>query len=196
MVSHTDVSFKRITLYKGKLATGWLYSKSVLEDAVSCCDVIFCEFDVEKYVPKILNNISLDSGNRITNSVPLGHLERADFPYTPQRFIEQVIAFEYLFEKLEPQKAKDRAFPLKEELKCMFDIFADVVSNGKISSGDISERIKEVRRNITHGYSYYYDFKDDSMLQYMIIQLDRLIKAMSMKLIGFSHKEISDFVRF
>lgn len=196
MVSHADVFFKRITLYKGKMATGCLYSKSVLEDAVSGCDVLFCEFDVEKYVPKILNNIALDSGSRITHSVPLGHLERNNFPYTPQRFIEQVIAFEYLFEKLEPQKAKDRAFPLKKELKCMFDIFADVVSNGKISSDDMSERIKEVRRNITHGYSYYYDFKDDSMQQYMVIQLDRLIKAMSMKLIGFSGKEISDFVRF
>lgn len=78
----------------------------------------------------------------------------------------------------------------------MFDVFADVVQNGKISSDDISERIKEVRRNITHGYSYYYDFKDDARLQYMIIQLDKLIKAMSMKHIGFSQKDISDFVCF
>jgi len=167
MVSHVDVSFKRITLYKNELATGWFYSKSVFEEATSGYDVLFCEFEVEKYVP-----------------------------YTPQRFVEQVIAFEYLFEKLEPKKARDRAFPLKEELKSMLDIFADVMPNGTISSEDISEKLEEVRRNITHGYSYYYDFKDDSRLQYMIIQLDKLIKAMSMKHMGFSQKEIYDFIRY
>jgi hypothetical protein len=78
----------------------------------------------------------------------------------------------------------------------MFDMFTDVVSISKISSEEISEKLKEVRRSITHGYSYYYDFKDDSRLQYMIIQLDNLIKAMSMKHIGFTPKEITDFIRF
>ena len=41
-----------------------------------------------------------------TRSVPLGHLSNIKTEYSPQRFIEQVMAFEYLFEKIEPEKAK------------------------------------------------------------------------------------------
>ena len=59
-----------------------------------------------KYVPKILNNIALDSGNKITKSVPLGHLANTDSVFSPQRFIEQIMAFEYLFENLNHKKQK------------------------------------------------------------------------------------------
>ena len=59
-----------------------------------------------KYIPKILNNIALDCKGKMTKSIPLGHLSDFDSLYTPQRFIEQVMAFEYLFDKLKHQKAK------------------------------------------------------------------------------------------
>jgi hypothetical protein len=103
------------------------------------------------------------------------------------------MAFEYLFEKLEPKKARDKRFPLKQELKSMFDSFPEILSNTNFSTEDISEQLKEIRRNIVHGYAYYYDFKTDSKVQCMIIQLDRLIQKMSLKWIGFSPDEVNEY---
>lgn len=193
MVSQSDISFRRIILYNKGLIAGWFYSNLIAEESTSVHDVIFCEFDVMKYAPKILNNLALDVCSKITRSIPLGHLPCTSFPYTPQRFIEQIMAFEYLFEKLEPKNAKNSRFPLKQELESMFNLFPQILSKTRISSEDISEQLKEIRRNIAHGYAYYYDFNTDSKIQYMIIQLDKLIKNMSLKWIGFSEDEINDY---
>lgn len=193
MTSNAEVSFKQITLYKDNWKVGWFYCPMVSEKAASWHDVMFCEFDVLKYIPRILNNIALDSGNKITKSIPLGHLGNYDSLFSPQRFIEQVMAFEYLFDKLEHEKAQNSKFPLKEELKCMFDEFPTLLSKSQLSSDKVSYQIKEIRRKITHGYEYYYDFKNDSNTQYLIILLDELIKNMSLLWIGFSKDEIEDF---
>lgn len=193
MVSRSDISFKRIVLYNKGLIAGWFYCNLISEESTFVYDVLFYEFDVMKYAPKILNNIALDVCNKITQSIPLGHLACTSFPYTPQRFIEQIMAFEYLFEKLQKKKAKDSRFPLKQELKSMFDSFPEILSETRLSSENISEQLKEIRRNIVHGYAYYYDFKTDSKLQYMIIQLDRLIRNMSLKWMGFSSDEINEY---
>ena len=193
MVSQADVSFKRITLYKNELKIGWFYSPLVSDKAVSVSDFRFCGFDVMKYLPKILNNIALDSGNRISQSIPLGHLQDADSLFSPRRFMEQVMAFEYLFDKLEPQKAKDRKFPLKDELKYMLDEFPKLLSGYRSSSGQIGEQIKELRRSIAHGHTYYYDFKTDIETQRLIFLLDKLIRNMSLLWIGFSKEEIAEY---
>lgn len=193
MISRSDISFKRIILYNKGLIVGWFYCNIISDESYSVYDVRFFEFDVMNYAPKILNNIALDVCNKITRSIPLGHLACTSFPYTPQRFIEQIMAFEYLFEKLELKKARDKRFPLKQELKSMFDSFPEILSNTRFSSEDISEQLKEIRRNIAHGYAYYYDFKTDSKIQQMIIQLDRLIRNMSLKWIGFSLVEINEY---
>lgn len=193
MVSQADVSFKRITLYKNEYKIGWFYSPLVSDKAVSVSDFRFCRFDVMKYLPKILNNIALDSGNRISQSIPLGHLQDADSLFSPRRFMEQVMAFEYLFDKLEPQKAKDRKFPLKDELKYMLDEFPKLLSGYRSSSGQIGEQIKELRRSIAHGHAYYYDFKTDIETQRLIFLLDKLIRNMSLLWIGFSKEEIAEY---
>ena len=91
MTSHAEVPFKRITLYKQGLKAGWFYCPLISEDIVGGHGGFFHEFDVMKYIPKILNNIALDSGNKITQSIPLGHLGDFNSMYTPQRFVEQVI---------------------------------------------------------------------------------------------------------
>ena len=101
--------------------------------------------------------------------------------------------FEYLFDKLEHQKAEDRSFTLKRELVYMFNEFPDILLNSKFSSEEISEQIKEIRRHITHGHEYYYDFKNDSPICYFINILDKLIKNMSLLYIGFSKEEINNF---
>jgi len=75
----------------------------------------------------------------------------------------------------------------------MFDSFPEILSKTRLSSENISEQLKEIRRNIVHGYAYYYDFKTDSKIQYMIILLDRLIQNMSLKWIGFSSDEINEY---
>lgn len=156
----------------------------------------FHEFDVMKYIPKILNNIALDYGNKITQSIPLGHLGDFNSMYTPQRFVEQVMAFEYLFDKLDHKNAQNPKFPLKKELECMFNEFPQLLSLTKIPAEMISDQIKEIRRTIAHGYAYYYDFKNDSNTKCLMILLDKLIKCMSLKWIGFSNNDISNYILF
>ena len=52
---------------------------------------------------------------------------------------------------------------------------------------------KETRRQIAHGYAYYYDFKNDLEIQYLIILLDKLIRNMSLWWVGFSKQEIEEY---
>lgn len=193
MTSHSDVPFKRITLYKRGLKVGWFYCPLISENPVSGQCGFFHELDIMKYIPKILNNIALDSGSKITKSIPLGHLGNYDTTFSPQRFMEQIMAFEYLFDKLDPKNAQNTRFPLKKELECMFNEFPQLISGTKQSVGEISEQIKEIRRTISHGYAYYYDFKNDAKTQYYIILLDKLIRNMSLKWIGFSKDEIDKY---
>ena len=193
MISRADVPFKEIILYKNGIKNGWFYCPLVCESASSFKEVAFGDFDVMKYTPKILNNISLDAGNEIKNSIPLGHLKNHELLFSPQRFIEQVISFEYLFDKLDRKRARSHGVTLKEELKIMFDKFPQLLNNTNITSEMASEKIKEIRRVITHGYSYYYDFMDDSKLQFLILRFDELVLKMSLTWIGFTDEEIKDY---
>lgn len=193
MTSKAEVPFKQITLYKKGKKVGWFYCPLVTEDAISGYDISYCEFDVLRYLPKILNNIALDSGNRITKSIPLGHLGNMDTMFSPQRFMEQVMAFEYLFDKLEHKKAQDSQFSLKKELIYSFNLFPELIGNERLSVEDISEKIKEIRRTIAHGYVYYYDFKNDIETKRLMLLLDKLIRNMSLFWIGFSKDDISDY---
>lgn len=193
MTSHAEAPFKYITLYNNGLKAGWFYFPHVSEDAISGYDGFFHELDVAKYIPRILNNIALDSGNKITQSIPLGHLSDFDSLISPQRFMEQIMAFEYLFDKLHPKKAQNSKFPLKYELESMLNEFPQLLTNPYLSASKVSEEIKELRRTIAHGYAYYYDFKNDSNNQYLMILLDKLIKKMSLKWIGFSKDEIENY---
>ena len=68
-----------------------------------------------------------------------------------------------------------------------------LLSKPSLSSENVSEKIKEMRRQITHGYTYYYDFKNDSQIQYLIILLDKLIRNMSLWWVGFSKAEIEEY---
>ena len=195
MNSQADVSFKRIALYNDGMLAGWFCSDNICEDNISVKDVMFFELDVMKFVPKILNNIAQDCGSKITRSVPLGHLSNTKTEYSPQRFIEQVMAFEYLFEKIEPKKAKSKSWTLKKELVFMFDLFPEILEKSTLNTQMVSEEIKKTRIDIVHGYAYYYDFASDNKLQYIIIQFDRLIKVMSLMWVGFSNEEIMEFLR-
>lgn len=193
MTSKAEVPFRQITLYKNRKKVGWFYCSLVSEDAISMHDIFYCEFDVLKYIPKILNNIALDSGNKITRSIPLGHLGNTDTLFSPQRFMGQVMAFEYLFDKLEHQKAKNSRFSLKEELIYSFNWFPGLLKNERLSVDEISDKIKEIRRTIVHGYIYYYDFKNNIEAKRLMLLLDRLIRNMSLFWIGFSKEDISDY---
>ena len=193
MMSKAEVPFRQITLYKNGIKAGWFYCPLVSENAVSREDGFFYGLDIMRYIPKILNNIAIDSGNKITQSIPLGHLGSFDTLFSPQRFLEQVMAFEYLFDKLEHKKAKERKFPLKDELKYMFDEFPQLLIKANLSSDKVSKKIKETRRQIAHGHAYYYDFKNDLEIQYLIILLDKLIRNMSLWWVGFSKEEIEEY---
>lgn len=103
------------------------------------------------------------------------------------------MAFEYLFDKLDHKKAQDSRFSLKKELECMFNEFPQLLSRTKLSAEKVSEGIKEIRRTISHGYAYYYDFKNESEIKHYIILLDRLIRNMSLKWIGFSNDDIEKY---
>lgn len=194
MTSHSEVPFKRIILYKRGIKVGWFFSPLISEDIMRGHGGFFHEFDVMKYIPKILNNIACDSGNKITQSVPLGHLGNFDSMFTPQRFVEQIVAFEYLFDKLDHQNAQNKHFPLKKELDCMFKEFPEILTRSGISTEKISEQIKELRRTISHGYVYYYDFKNDTNTKYLMLLLDKLIRCMSLKYVGFSNDDILNYI--
>lgn len=191
--STADATFQRITLSANELNVADFYCKCVSNSAEADLDVLFCEFPVMKYSGKILDNLALELDSKITKSIPLGHLANYDNAFTPHRFIEQITAFEYLFEKLEPAKAKSKKYPLKDELKLMFDTFPEILNGVRINSDEITNRIKELRRNIAHGYAYYYDFNSDSSIQFCIIKLADLIQRMSLKFIGFTDSEVSEF---
>lgn len=195
MMSRKDVPFKQINLYKHgnnrDSYIGRLYCPQISEKAVSRRGTSFYKFDVEKYIPQILNNIALDPENKITKSIPLGHLRDSESMFSPNRFLEQVISFEYLFEKLEPQKAKKKKFILKNKLKYMFDQFPEILEKNKLNSEEVSREIKETRRKIVHGYEYYYTFKGDPDMQHLMRLLDILIKKMSLKCVGFTEDQIN-----
>ena len=193
MTSHANVPFKRITLYKSGHKVGWFFCPFISENAVSGNDVLFHELDVMKYVPKILNNIALDSGSKITQSVPLGHLSDFDNLFSPHRFMEQVIAFEYLFDKIDHKRAQDSTFHLKNELRAMFDEFPELLSDYNLSAETASDCIKTIRHSIAHGHKYYYDFKNDTDTQRLIFLLDKLFRKMSLLWIGFTKKEIDEY---
>jgi len=193
ITSNADITFELITLSANKFAVADFYCKCVSNNPAVDFDVMFCEFPVMKYTAKILDNLAFELDSKITKSIPLGHLTNFDNLYTPHRFIEQITAFEYLFEKLEPEKSKSNKIPLKTELKLMFDVFPEILNGVRINSEEIANRIKELRRNIVHGYAYYYDFNNDSNIQFCIIKIADLIQRMSLKLIGFDDSEISDF---
>ena len=63
------------------------------------------------------------------------------------------------------------------------------------STKKIAKSIRDIRVDITHGYSYYYDFKKDDNIRYQILKLDMLIKCMSLKWMGFTDEEIEDYTR-
>lgn len=70
------------------------------------------------------------------------------------------------------------------------NLFPKLLAGTGLSADDISERIKETRRIIVHGYEYFYDFKDNSEMKYLIILFDKLIRNMSLLWIGFSKEDI------
>ena len=193
MSSNAEVPFKRITIYNKGMRAGWFYCPLLSQINAPVNDVSFQKFNVMKYIPDILNNIATDSGNRIEKSIPLGHLGSFENMFSPHRFMEQIMAFEYLFDKLEHRKAQDRSFPLKMELENMFNEFSHLLLRTNITAAEASEQIKKLRHSIAHGHSYYYDFKDDHKIQHLMLLLDKLIKCMSLKWIGFSNDDILNY---
>ena len=83
MTSESEVLFSKIALYQNGMLNGWFYCRFVSKDAISINDFQFLNFAVEKYIPRILNNIATDSGNMITRSIPLGHLMGKNFDFSP-----------------------------------------------------------------------------------------------------------------
>lgn len=75
----------------------------------------------------------------------------------------------------------------------MLNEFPNLLNENQFSSSEASENIKEIRRTIAHGYSYYYDFKNDIDKQRLIILLDKLIRNMSLLWIGFTKDEIAAY---
>lgn len=192
----SDVYFRRITFTDGVRPAAFFYCKSVSEKSSGGMDVFYHDFNVMKYVPKIIENLAKELGNRITESVTLGHIENYESMFTPQRFIEQIMAFEYLFEKLEPEKAKQRNFHLIDELELMLGVFPDVIAGVRKSTRKIADEIKNLRVDIVHGHAYYYDFANDHNIQYYMLMLDKLIERMNLKLVGFNDEEIKTFCSY
>ena len=104
------------------------------------------------------------------------------------------MSFEYLFDKLDHKKAQDTTFPLRKELEYMINQFPQLLSNTSLSVENVSDEIRKIRREIAHGYVYYYDFKNESRIKRYMLLLDKLIQCMSLRHIGFSNDDISEYV--
>lgn len=194
LTSRSKITFNQISLLREGLPEATFYCKQVSDDVHLDFDIHFYSFPINTYVPKILQHLSLELDSKIKQSIPLGHLGEFNNPFAPQRFIEQVIAFEYLFEKLEPSKAADKKVHLKDELKIMFDEFSQILISGtRYTSENLAEDIKELRRTITHGYEYFYTFAHDNDKKFLVTKMAGLLRCMSLKLIGFSIDEIKNY---
>ncbi|MEG2054878.1 MAG: hypothetical protein RRY79_01510 [Clostridia bacterium] len=196
MSNSSDVYFRCITLTNKGLPSAFFHCKSISEKLSTGLDVLFYKFDVMRYSPKILQNLAENPGNKITTSMTLGHIGNLESMFTPQRFIEQITAFEYLFEKLEPLKAKQRTVHLVDELEYMFTAFPQILSGIHKNTKAVSNEIKALRVDIVHGHAYYYDFATNHMFRYFMFSLDTLIKCMNLRLAGFSDEEIHNFSAF
>lgn len=193
LTSCPRITFNHISLFNKGFPEATFYCKQVCDDAFLDFDIIFYQFSVDTYIPRILQHLAAENDTKITKSIPLGHLGEYNSPFTPQRFIEQVIAFEYLFEKLENKKAKDKKVHLKDELKFMIDEFPQIVDGTHHTSDSLADSIKELRRTITHGYEYFYTFAHDDEKKLLVIKLAKLIRCMSLRLMGFSNDEIKNY---
>ena len=189
--SYKEVLFKKVYVSNKGLVSAHLYLP-LIGDSPYDEDILFQNFQIDFYGTKILNNLAIDLNTNITNSIPLGHIKTFDSWFTPQRFIEQITSFEYLFEKLEHDKAIDKKFPLAKELEFMFNQFPEILWPSK-NSLEFANNIKELRRQISHGYTYYYDFNNDRSIKAYMLKLDGLIENMSLRLVGFDNNEILKF---
>lgn len=189
----SKVFFSSIEAYDSVVPAFAFYYEAVSDRGCYDSAVRYYQFNVDKFLPPILQNLALDPSDTITKSIPLGHIFGEMIPCTPHRFIEQVFSFEYLFEKLEPSIAKKQELHLKGELEMMFERFPSILANGTMSNDTVSERIKNLRRELTHGKKYHYDFGMNRDIQLLTIYLDKLILKMSLLLIGFSDDEIVDY---
>ena len=189
LINRSYAPFKKIVLSQGGFPVGWFYYSNLLDEPYGDYDGMFQDYDVEKYSSKILDNIGANPNNKIVTSIPLGHLSNHENLFAPQRFIEQVMVFEYLYHKLYPAKNNVRLINKLEE---MFTEFPKILGD-RMTSHDIAGEIKELRRRITHGYEYYYTFENDTKAMNNICKLDMLIKFMSLKVIGFDNQEIDEY---
>lgn len=66
MLSTDNVSYKIITLYNKGHKSGWFYCPLISENDYYSSKRFSYEFDVMEFILGILNNIVIDSGNKIT----------------------------------------------------------------------------------------------------------------------------------
>lgn len=197
MSQHFDVKFKNISLKnQNGLKEAFIYYPLLSNIDSLDIDFHFFKFDVEKYTSKILSNIALNTGMKIEKSIPVFHIKNFDNVYTTNRFLNQINAFEYLFDKIDHEKAQDSRFSLKLEIEEMLKEFVFILLGGEDIS-NVANDLKELRRTIVHGYEYYYGFENDPKISRNINILDDLLVCMSLKVIGFDKAEIEQyFVRY
>lgn len=195
MCAYADIIIDKIILMSNNFPIGHLYFNFKNKTDYHSDEIFFLETTPQSYCSKILDNLSLNLSNNISVSIPLGHIRNNTNKQSPQRFIEQIFSFEYIYAKLNPgEKSKRKQKSLEEKLKKYFDEYNDIINLKTFSAKkNYPNLIKELRRQITHGEKYYYEFKEyEEEYTYMII-LDSLIEAMSLSYMGFTHTEIKKF---
>ena len=187
---YSKISFEKIYLTQKGFKVAHLYCPFIRENDYDF-DMPYQNFDIAFYGTKILNNLALELENTIELSLPLGHIKDYESTFLPQRFLQQIMSFEYLYEKLNPKSEKI----LKTKLKEYFTEFPYTVSSDidKKDLGTLAENIKKLRVDITHGYKYFYDFDFNDRKKLYSSYLDLLIECMSLKYLGFTNKEIQSF---
>lgn len=190
LTRYSNITFEKIYLTRKGINVANLYCPFIGKNDYDF-DIAYQNFNIAFYGTKLLNNLGLELTNSIENSIPLGHIGDYKSSFLPQRFIQQIMSFEYIFEKINPKSNKC----LQKKLEESFSEFLYVISINadKNNLKSLTTNMKKLRVDITHGYRYFYDFDFADKTKLYFSYLDYLIECMSLKYLGFSKDEIEMF---
>lgn len=192
---HSNVGIDMMYLHSNNNRVASFYLKEFSSNYTNQIAEYQINKNILTFSSKILNNICLDLGAELNNSIPIKHIKNFNNHFSPIRFIEQVYSFEYLFNRVYPKSISNltEKAELKSKLKFAMTHNKDYIDIKEESILTFANEIKELRRHIMHGHIYVEEI-NDKQKRYLIL-MDDLLKFMSFRLIGLSELEIKDCIR-
>lgn len=192
LTSFLNISFSDIFLTKKGLRIGTVFlplSKNENEKL----DVLFFGFKNYSFSTKIIENLAIDLGSEIKQSIPLFHMKTEDNFFDPSRFLRQVMSFEYLYKRIEANNHKNKRETLSNKLCCMMRKFPDHFSNCNGKLFCLAKNIADFRNSIFHGGQLFYNREPNDNFGHFFFIMDSLIEKMSLLYLGLNEIDIDNF---